>query len=400
MRAVKVMILDNTFTFGGAITSLSNMLRAVDENKVRPILVSGQPKNYLENNFNCTFYHFGPKLLWVNDRIYRRVLSIPIFRFRVCRMIINFLRYIYWFFFVTLPEAFKYYKIGRNHRIDVIHINNIMDSQLAGILSAILLKIPCIAHLRDFEEIHPITRMYASLIDHHVAISNTIRNNLLQLGVPHNRISLVHDAVDLNEFNCEIDCQYLYDTFPQSNNRPRFGLFGRVVDWKGVREFIYATYFVSKKLPNALGFIVGGCSDGEQSFMDEMVQLIEKLGLSKNIIFTGYRSDIPAMMKFMDIVVHASKRAEPFGMVIIEAMAMAKPIIATKAGGPLDIVVEGKTGFLINIGDIAALIYKICYLLERSDLREKMGKAGLMRVKENFSSRRYARQMEAIYRSE
>jgi len=396
---IRLLILDNSFTFGGAINSLCYLLRALDKEKFAPVLVTGQSREYLTGHFDCTWYHYVPKLLWVNDRVYRKVTTLPIFRFQPLLKALNLMRFLYWFIFITLPESLKYYRIGRKHQVVLVHLNNIFGSQLAGILAAKLLRVPCAAHLRDFEEVHPITRYYARLIDHHVAISGAIHDNLRQLGVPEERITVVHDAINLTEFNPGVGCSHLLHEFSLSSGQPRYGIFGRVVDWKGIREFLHAARYVADQIPGAKGFIVGEHSDGNEAFVHEMRRLTSDLNLADDIVFTGYRQDVPELMKFMDVVVHASIRPEPFGMVIIEAMAMEKPVVATRGGGPLDIVIDGETGYLVSMGDPEALGRAIVTLLQQPGLARQMGWQGRSRAVEVFSANKSAAQIENIFQT-
>ena len=397
-HSIPILIIDNSFTFGGAINSLEYLLKAIDKKTFHPVIVSGQPKNYMEAHFpDCTIKHFMPRLTWVDNKYYRRLSRLPLFQYRWLRKILNLSRYLYWIMFVHIPEALVYYRAGRKEGVELVHLNNILSSQFSAILAARFIGVSCVAHLRDFEEVHPITRFYSRLIDHHVAISAAIRDNLLQLGVPKEEITLVHDGIELNKFDAEIENAYLYEEFSVAQDCPRYGIFGRIVDWKGIKEFIHAASYVIKNEPDAIAFIVGNCSDGDHGFMLEMVQLVEELGLSKHVLFTGYRHDVPSLMSFMDIVVHASKSPEPFGMVLIEAMAMGKPVVATRGGGPLDVVIDGETGFLVEMGNAAALSEAICYFLAHPELQQKMGQAGWKRVNEQFSSTKYAQKMETIY---
>ena len=205
--------------------------------------------------------------------------------------------------------------------------------------------------------------------------------------------------VDLDEYDINCDVRTLKEEFAVVNGQPLFGIFGRIIDWKGIKEFIIASCEVFRKYPEAKAFIIGGISDGNESYLTEIKELVGRLGMSKNIIFTGYRADIPAMMKLMDVVVLASITPEPFGMVVIEAMAMGKPVIATKAGGPLDSVVDGKTGFLVPIKDTEQMANAIVKLLENPELAGKMGRNGRKRAEEIFCKERYANQVEEIYAS-
>jgi glycosyltransferase involved in cell wall biosynthesis len=322
-----------------------------------------------------------------------------VFRFRFLRKVVNLLLFLYWLAFVTIPEAVQYFRLGCKHRVALVHLNNIFGSQLAGILAAKLLRVPCVAHLRDFEAVDPFTRFYARLIDHHVAISSAIRDNLRQLGVPDERITVVHDAIDLADFQPATEVGHLVEEFGLALGQPTFGIFGRVLEWKGIREFILAAREVLDNIPEARGFIVGGPSDGDENFFLDMQKLASELGLKGKVVFTGYRKDVPALMGLMSVVVHASVRPEPFGMVIIEGMAMEKPVVATRGGGALDIVIDKETGLLTEMGDVKALGHAISTLLGRHDLRRTMGLAGRARVVQQFTSRRYASQMATIYQN-
>ena len=89
--------------------------------------------------------------------------------------------------------------------------------------------------------------------------------------------------------------------------------------------------------------------------------------------------------------------AEPFGLVLIEAMALGKPVIAAAAGGPLEIVADGETGLLFEPGNAASLAQAIKRLLADPELRQRMGKAGRKRYEEHFTARRMAEKMQEAY---
>jgi len=395
---IRILYLDNSFTFGGAINSLCYLVQALDKEQFEAVIVTGQSEELLQEKFQGAIcYHQMPKLTWVDNRIYTKITALALFRIRIFRWFLNMTRFLYWVVCVDFLEALRFRRIGKKHGVHLVHLNNIMGSQLSGIMAAKLLGVPCIAHLRDFETVHPITRFYARHIDRHIGISTAIQENLLQLDVPAEKISVVYDAINPAEFDSDVDCAYLMDEFNLVPGQPTFGIFGRIIGWKGIREFLLAARQVVASIPDARGFVVGGPSDGDGEYFREMQGLSRELGLEGKVTFTGFRKDIPALMNCMDIIVHASTRAEPFGMVLIEGMAMGKPVVATRAGGPLDIVVDGETGTLVPVGDVAAMGNAIITLLKDSGLRDRMGRQGRKRVVTEFSSERYARQMESIY---
>jgi glycosyltransferase involved in cell wall biosynthesis len=393
-----ILILDNTLNFGGAISSLSQLVKALDKDCFEPIIVSGQePERLMEYFPGCICYHLVPKLSWVDNQMFLKLIDIPFLRRGFGRRCASLLRYFYWLCFVYLPEGYSYYLLGKRHQVSAVHLNNIMGSQLSGIITAKLLRVPCIAHLRDFEEVHPLTRFYGRLINRHIAISSAIRENLLQLGIPAERISLVHDGIELEPVLAEKSCSGLFNEFGLTPLSLRFGIFGRVTNWKGVSEFLLAAQRVVVAIPDARAFVVGSSSAESLGFLEEMKQLAVQLGIEKHVIFTGYRRDVSKIMQFMDVIVHASTKPEPFGMVLIEGMALGKPVVATRGGGPLDIIVDGQTGDLVDMGDVDGMARAVIDLLQEPERAKRMGKAGRERVEMMFSNVRYATQMEEIY---
>ncbi len=396
-----ILYIDNTFTFGGAINSLLNLFKALNKEKYCPILITGQSDEFMASHFKgFIYYRRNLKLPWINNKPYKKIISFRICQNKILLKAINAVRFFYWLICITLPESFRYYKIGKRHDVKIVHLNNILSNQLAGIIASKLLNVPCVAHLRDFVgDIDFVTKLYARMIDHHIAISSAIKENLLSLEVPEHNISIVWDAVDLKEFNNNVSYQNLLEEFNVKKGEKTFGIFGRIIEWKGIKEFILSANYVFKEVSDAKAFIVGDSSDCYKHYYNSMITLVRNLGLDDKIVFTGFREDIPALINMMNVVVHASTRPEPFGMVLIEGMAMNKPIIATKAGGPLDVIVDSESGFLVDIGDSVEMGRKIVHLLKNPDLSKKMGNNARERVVKYFCKERYAKEIEGIYRN-
>jgi len=114
---------------------------------------------------------------------------------------------------------------------------------------------------------------------------------------------------------------------------------------------------------------------------------------------TGFRSDIADVMSALDIVVHTSVRAEPFGRVILEGMLLGKPVVATDAGGVPEMIVDGETGFLTPPGDAAALADRLIPLLREPLLRQRIGQRAQAWARERFSLARHVADMSGIYES-
>jgi len=397
-RPATVLHLDNSYSFGGAIISLAHMVGSLDLDRYRAVVVSGQPGDYLESLFpSAETRVLDQKLPWRDNELYRSLTSWSSLRSGAPRRIVDRVRAAYWLVAHEVPAGVRYGCVARRIDADVIHLNNNVESQPSGILAARLAGLPCVAHCRSFQRPLPSLRWYASLVDHHVAISTAVRQDLVELGVPEERISVVHDAVNVEEIRSEADRSAPREEFGIGEGEFLFGLVGRVVPWKGTIEFVEAAIQVLEREPRARAFVIGDASDGDPEYFDAVRALVRKSGLSKRIVLTGYREDVPALMKAMDLVVHASTVPEPFGMVLIEAMAVGTPVVATQGGGPEDIVEDGRSGLLVAPGSPAAIRDAVLELLNDPGRRAEMGRSGMERVAEHFSSLRYASQMMEIY---
>lgn len=172
------------------------------------------------------------------------------------------------------------------------------------------------------------------------------------------------------------------------------GIVGRLEPWKGQDTFLRAAAVVSRAVPNVRFAVVGGAILGwEGSYPDDLVRLAEELGVADCVHFAGHQSDPWAWMDAMDVVVHSSV-AEPFGLVVVEAMALGKPLVAAAEGGPLEIARDGESALLIPPRNPAALATAVRSLLEDDELRGRVA-AGARARAEYFSE---AKTAEAIAR--
>ncbi len=170
-----------------------------------------------------------------------------------------------------------------------------------------------------------------------------------------------------------------------------YGIFGRLQRWKGQDVFIEAAADVSRRFSRGRFVIVGGSVFGlEPAFADELRALAERLGIADRVVFTGQRSDPARLMAACDVICHATRVPEPFGMVIIEAMAQSRPVIATSGGGPTEIVIDGESGILVPPESRTALAEAMLRLASDAPLRGKLAIGARVRVRDQFSSERFA----------
>lgn len=171
---------------------------------------------------------------------------------------------------------------------------------------------------------------------------------------------------------------------------------GRLTEQKGLLYLLEAMALVRQQFPEARLLVVGDAQDGREEYKQELLQARTRLGLEDAVLFTGVRDDVPAVMQAIDIFVMASLW-EGFGLVFLEAMAAAKPIVATRVSAIPEVVDEGVTGLLVPPRDPKALAEAMVSLLADRKRGRSMGQAGLLRLQERFTEERMIDEIEQLY---
>ncbi len=177
---------------------------------------------------------------------------------------------------------------------------------------------------------------------------------------------------------------------------PLIGMVGRLQRWKGMHVFVSAMARVHQARPDARAVIVGAPHETEPEYAAELQRQAGALGLDRVVTFAGFQNNVPDWMQAMDVIVHASDR-EPFGIVVIEAMALGKAVIAGSGGGPAEIITDGVDGLLAQYGDAGSLANAILRYLDDQALAARTGAAARIRAAA-FDDVRYASNVIAALR--
>lgn len=169
---------------------------------------------------------------------------------------------------------------------------------------------------------------------------------------------------------------------------PLIGIVGRLQRWKGIHHVIDAMAIVRRSHPAAHLVIVGGAHQTEPGYGDELRARVRAAGLDAAVTFTGFQEDVPRWMQAMDVIVHAAER-EPFGIVVIEAMALGKPVVAGAAGGPAEVITPGHDGLLAPHGDAPGIAAAVVRYLDDPAFARRCGEAARIRA-QDFSAARFA----------
>ncbi|MDQ6774804.1 MAG: glycosyltransferase family 4 protein, partial [Actinomycetota bacterium] len=279
----------------------------------------------------------------------------------------------------------------RRLRPDVVHTNS-LKSGIYGSIAARLAGVPVVWQLNDridSDYLPPLAVTLVRALTRHLAdvvISNS--QTTKQTLSPRTRSTVVPPIVGLAASG-------LHKSGPDS---PLVvGMIGRLAPWKGQDVFLRA---FARAFPQGRqrAVIVGAALFGgaEIAYGESLRHLAENLGVASRVEFRGHREDIVGELRSMDILVHASTIPEPFGMVVIEGMSARLPVVASRSGGPEEIITHGADGLLYPPGDVAALAQILRQLEADPQLRAQLGGAAERRARD-FSPDSIAEQIVREY---
>ncbi len=233
----------------------------------------------------------------------------------------------------------------------------------------------------------------ATTADALVAVSESVKQDLVDLGIaPANRIRVIPVGLELAHLAAVLPHGGLRGEAGIPEDAPLVGMVGRLVPIKDVPTFLRAARIVRELRPETRFALVG---DGEER--PALESLCRELGLDGKATFFGWRRDLAAVYGDLDVVVNAS-RNEGTPVALIEALAAAKPVVATRVGGTPDLLGEGERGRLVPPGDPESLARAVLETLEGSEAARGRALAGREYVLQRHSSDRLVRDVDALYR--
>lgn len=367
-----ILYLHEAARISGAENSLLNLAVRLDRRKFRPVFIcpgSGE---------------FADKL---------RIAGI-----KVCHLDFPRVRGMVGVF----PAMNRIKSVIREEKISLLHSNSIR-AHIYAALSARAFGLPVVWHQRNMlsgEIIDP-DRLFSFLPSLIICNSQAVARRFLRKGKLPPNVRVVYNGVDTAKFSPDIDGRAVREEFGIGSDQAVVGMASRFNAIKGHETFLEAVKIVLKQcadIRDKLKFlVVGGAVFDEDRKRERYLRaLTSRMGLGENVIFAGFREDMPSVYAAMDIFVLASS-AEACGRVLLEAMACAKPVIATNSGGSPEIVMDGTTGYLFEPNDALSLAKKITALLRDNDEAKRMGQAGSKRVIESFSIERNVIETEKVY---
>lgn len=288
--------------------------------------------------------------------------------------------------------------IARGEAADVV-VGWMWKAHLYGGPTAMLAGVPAMWVQHDKPDGGNLAKRLANLVPARGVITVSKAGQRAQARIwPRRRTILVHPGVALERFDPSAlpTPDEARRVLGLPSEGPVIGIVGRLERWKGIHVLVGALPQVLEEHPDAHCVVVGGPHALEPDYPRKLEERIVELGLGDRCTLVGQQRNVPEWMQAMDVVVHASED-EPFGMVVVEAMALGKPVVAADSGGPTEIITNGKDGLLAPYGDEAALASAIHRYLEDPVYATSIGREAQRRAAD-FSTQRYTQNLIAAIR--
>ena len=367
---MKVLLVDHAPIIGGVEMMIRDLLGALDLERVAPVVVTD-----MASPMRGRFSSRAPEIALSLTRLKGNPLAGgALFR-----------------------SALQLARVARQSQAQVLQTFT-ARTHLIGSLAGLLSGVPVVWRINDETLPRPLTRLFGRVPRRIIVVSRYLQQHY---GRALRVTDVIPDGVPLPPLR------------PPAKGRATLGLpaeavvvtlVGRLVRWKGQAVFLNALAAL-KDMP-VHGLLVGGWSEadnrpgplaGGQAYHAELLALAERLALQGRVTFAGHTDAAQHSFAASDIVAHTSTLPEPFGRVIIEAMAAGRAVVAADAGGAREIVQPGVTGLLTPPGDAAALAGALRQLAGDRALREGMGHAGRERAEAEYSVEWMAGRFEEVW---
>lgn len=356
----KILIIDPAEIMGGAELFMQDLIVNLDKTKFDIHVISGN-KNYPKNKINTHILSL-PKL--------KPISPVTLVRFIKTRK--------------------KIEKIIKETKPDIILSNTVRSHILVSSLAK-KNNIPMIwfAHDDTFPSwlLKRLIHIPTSILTCSEYIKKWIQKNTDERW--NEKIKVVWNGVNMEEIK---------NTGKQKKEKIIIGIVGRLVPWKGQKQFLLMANMLSKKRKDIEYQIIGNAYRDKKSekYAKELERLIKKFGLETTVTIKKNIKDIYQTIGNLDILIHNSLNPEPFGRVIIEAMALKTPVIASNLGGTAEIVDDGVDGFLVDPNDTNAVTERVEKLLENEKLYKLFQENAYDKVTEKFNLKKITKNIESV----
>jgi glycosyltransferase involved in cell wall biosynthesis len=304
----------------------------------------------------------------------------------------------------TLRRQLRMARDLRRDRIDIVHAHGFYANGFA-VPAARMARAPVVlASIRDTRENMALghrrfEKAICRLADGVIVNAEAIRRLLVAEGYDPAKITVVYNGIDLDAFDRGGRAPGLRKELGLEDDAPLVAVMGRLARHKGVEHFLAAAAALAARHPRVRFLVVGDTHEidvGNAGYREELERRAADLGLGRRVVFTGFRSDVPAVARELAVSVLTSF-IEGLSNVLLESMAAGVPVVASSVSGNPELVEDGENGLLVPPGDPPALAAAIDRILREPELARRLGRAGRRRVEERFTLERLVRDTERVY---
>ena len=286
-------------------------------------------------------------------------------------------------------------RLVRTRRPHLLHANTTMAALHAALAKG-RCRVPLLWHVRDLNTPRLVARLICRRADGVIAVSRAVAESLNACARP-DSVHVIPNGIDVDHFVPARDERWVRRRFNLPHDAKLVSVVGQLTPWKGHDELLLAWAKVRRRVRGNILLIVGSpLWPEDQAWEAYLKELADRLGLAGSVRFLGQRDDVASIVAASAALVIPSK-AEPFGRVALEGMALGKPVVGTDAGGLPEVVADGLTGLLVKPEDAHALASAIERVLSDDVLAKEMGQAGAVRVREHFLSARTTALIQNLY---
>ena len=393
----RVLYVENGIGYGGAVICLRHLIQNLDPARYRPLLVTGRTgPEYAPLADDAPWWVLPDRRL--DTRAWKQAidhnsqrLPLPLswlLRQAVARSddVVNF-----------LPHLLALFRLALRERPALIHANNEPLNNRAALLVARALNIPSVCHVRGVLPDNALTHRCYRLPSRIISVSHWIDAGLSGLKLPASRRTVIYDGIALERMQPDGPREPFRSALGASTDDFLVGLVGLLIPWKGQRLLLDAAPRLFAALPRLRLAFLGTTPEDCQAYEAELRARVATAPWRDRIHFVGHVTDMPAAYRGLDVVLSASVEPEPLGTVVIEAMAMARPLVAPAFGGAAEMAEHEATALLFEPGNSDALTAAILRLAEEPDLGPRLGQAARQHALATFAVATHAERVQAVY---
>ncbi len=381
---------------GGSLTGMLELLRGIDRSRISPSVVLYEQKPCIDalRAAGIPVEVFDRRRLPKEHALQQSAGYAQAKQLGLVGASMRFVRAAATLLLETLPAALRLRKLFAN--ADLIYVCNGFRGNADAILAARMLGVPCVVHSKGFDKLSWVERGLSRSVAACVSMTKAIEEHCRAGGMQPGFFTVIYDGLDLEAFQPRRAAAEVRAELGVPETAEVAGVVGNIQEWKGQHVLVGALDLLQLARPALHVLLVGGVHRSGAAYASEVRRLAETRGLAERVHWTGARPDVPDVMNAMDVVVHSSVRGEPFGRVIIEGMAVGKPVIATRAGGVPEFVRDGEDAVLVPPGDASALASCLEGLLSNGAERTRLSE-GARASAERFALARHVELMTAVF---